>query len=189
MVLAKELATLDHLSQGRLVVGVGVGSLPDENAALGVPFKTRGLYADEFLTVLKKLWTEEEASFEGQFFDFKDVISSPRPLQRPHPPLVIGGNKRVSLKRVAVHGDGWHPLLLTPDGVKKRMAVLKEEVERAGRAEMPLEVQLRVDMSSVDPGSVLQYEDAGVTELVVGLGSADPSVINGEIDRFSAAML
>lgn len=102
----------------------------------------------------------------------------------------LSGTRRLVPASAGKSGDsGYHPLLLTPDGVKKRMAMLKEEVERAGRAEMPLEVQLRVDMSSVDPGSVLQYEDAGVTELVVGLGSADPSVINGEIDRFSAAML
>ena len=188
MVLARELATLDHLSQGRLVVGVGVGSLPDENAALGVPYKSRGAFADEFLTVLKKLWTEDEASFEGEFFDFENVISSPRPLQQPYPPLMIGGNKRVSLRRVAVHGDGWHPLLLTPDGVRKRLVMLKEETERVGRCGIPCEVQVRVDMNNVHPGSVEEYAEAGATELVVSLGSADPAALRESIDRFATAM-
>ena len=107
MVLAKELATLDHLCGGRLVIGVGVGSLPEENAALGVPYDSRGAYCNEFLEVLKKLWTEERASFAGEFFTFDDLISSPKPLQKPHPPIVVGGttSRRAAAKRA--HKDGY----------------------------------------------------------------------------------
>ena len=106
MVLAKELATLDCLSRGRLVVGLGAGSLPDENAALGVPYESRGRYCNEFLQVMRLLWTTEEASFAGEFFSFENILTSPKPLQTPHPRMVIGGNRSAALKRVAQFGDG-----------------------------------------------------------------------------------
>ena len=125
MVLAKELATLDHLCQGRLMVGLGVGSLPEENAALGVPYKGRGRYSDEFLQVLKRLWADNPASFHGEFFDFSDITTAPKPLQRPHPLLLVGGNREVALRRVARFADGWHPLGLRPESVAKRLPTLR----------------------------------------------------------------
>ncbi len=189
MVLARELATLDQLAQGRLVVGIGVGSLPDENEAMGVPYRGRGRYADEFLEVLRKLWTEEEATFDGAHFAFEDVISSPKPVQRPHPPILVGGNKRAALRRVARLGDGWHPLMLSPDGVRDRMTYLRDEATAAGRPDVARRVSVRVDMSQVHPGSIAEYADAGVGELVVGLGTADVDAIRAEIDRFAVAML
>jgi probable F420-dependent oxidoreductase len=189
MVLARELATLDQLAQGRLVVGVGVGSLPDENAAMGVPYAGRGRRADEFLQVLGRLWTEEEATFEGEHFAFEDVVSSPKPLQRPRPPILVGGNKRASLRRVARFGDGWHPLMLSPEGVRDRMAYLRDQAATAGRPHAATRVSVRLDMSQVHPGSVQEYADAGVSELVVGLGTADVDAIRAEIDRFAEAML
>ena len=189
MVLARQLATLDQLAQGRLVVGVGVGSLPDENEAMGVPYKTRGRYADEFLEVLVRLWTEDEASFDGDHFRFEDVISSPKPLQQPRPPILVGGNKRASMRRVARLGDGWHPLMLSPTGVRDRMVYLREQAEAAGRPEVAERVSVRVDMNQVHPGTVAEYAEAGVSELVVGLGTANVDAIRGEIDRFAEAML
>ena len=189
MVLARELATLDHLSGGRLVVGVGVGSLPDENEAMGVPYKGRGRFADEFLDVMDLLWTRDEASFAGAHFSFEDVISSPKPLQRPRPPILVGGNKRASMHRVAQRGDGWHPLMLSPEGVRNRMDFLREEAASAGRPEVAERVSVRVDMSRVHPGTVAEYTEAGVSELVVGLGTADVSAMRDEIDRFAEVML
>ncbi|MCP4903879.1 MAG: TIGR03619 family F420-dependent LLM class oxidoreductase [bacterium] len=188
MVLARELATLDHLSEGRLVVGVGVGSLPSENAALGVPYKTRGAYSNEFIEVLKSLWTEGEASYEGEYFEFEDVISSPKPLQRPHPPIMVGGNHRVALRRVATHGDGWHPLMLTPDGVRERLESLRGEAEGVGRKEGLGKVLVRLDMANVTPGTVADYEAAGATELVLSFSNPDVQEARAEIDRFAAAM-
>ena len=194
LVLARQLSTLDHLSGGRLVVGVGVGSLPDENAALGVPYKTRGRYADEFLEVLRRLWsgqenTEEGVSFEGEFFQFEDVVSSPRPLQHPSPPIVVGGNRSVALRRVAAYGDGWHPLLLSAAGVRKRIGPLREEADRVGRPHVADCVQVRLDMGQVDPGTVEEYREAGATDLILSLSMSDGDEMRREIDAFAAAMI
>ena len=138
MALAKQLATLDQLSNGRLIVGLGAGSLPEENAALGVPYGSRGRYCNEFLQVLRELWTKDDAGFSGEFFSFENICSSPKPLQNPHPLIVVGGNRPAALTRVANHGDGWHPMNVAPDGVRRRMQTLREQNARTrARARAP----------------------------------------------------
>ena len=185
MVLAKELATLDHLSGGRLVVGVGVGSLPEENAALGVAYESRGAYSNEFLQVLRLLWAEGAASFHGEFFHFDEIIASPKPLQRPHPPIMVGGNRAPALRRVARLGDGWHPLGVSPDGVRRRLQVIRDECARLGRDDVPTELQVRLDMQRLDAQSIADYADAGVTELVMSLGYSDVQRIEAAITDFA----
>ncbi len=172
MVLAKELATLDGLTRGRIVVGLGVGSLPEENELLGVPYESRGHYSNEFIEVLKRLWTEPRASFHGEFFNFDDLITSPKPVQRPHPPLLTGGNRPPALRRAGRLADGWHGLNLRPDSVRKRVPAIQEAAAEAGRAPLS-ELQVRLDMSQVTPASAADYAAAGVTELVVSLTSGD----------------
>ncbi len=172
MAVAKQLATLDQLSNGRLVVGLGAGSLPEENAALGVPYASRGRYCNEFLQVLRKLWTEDEASFDGEFFSFENLSSFPKPSQRPHPLIVIGGNRPAALRRVAEFGDGWHPMNVAPDGVRRRMDSLREQSRALGRADVPRAVQVRLDMSRLDADVIKAYEDEGVTDLVVHVSSS-----------------
>ena len=188
MVLAKELATLDHLSGGRLTVGVGVGSLPEENAALGVAYDSRGVYCNEFLEVMRRLWTEERASFHGRFFDFEDLISSPKPLQRPHPPIVVGGNRPPALRRVASLGDGWHPLGVSPDGVRQRLETIRSEALAREREHVLETVQVRLDMQRVTRESVLEYAAVGVTDLVMSLNTADVREMETAIEEFAAAM-
>ena len=112
MPVAKQLATIDVMSGGRLDLGVGVGAMPEENEALGIDYHTRGAVADECIDVLKALWADGSASYAGTHYAFEDAVSSPKPLQRPHPPLLIGGNGVPALRRVARCGDGWHPFLL-----------------------------------------------------------------------------
>jgi probable F420-dependent oxidoreductase len=109
VVLAKALATLDLLSGGRVIVSFGAGMAPGEFAALGVPFEKRGRITDEYLQVLKLLWTEEAPEFKGEFIEFKDVVFEPKPLQRPHPRIIIGGRSIFALRRAARFGDGWWP--------------------------------------------------------------------------------
>ena len=189
MVLAKELATLDHLSGGRLIVGVGVGSLPEENAALGVPYASRGSYSNEFLEVLRKLWTEERASFAGEHFTFTDLISSPKPLQKPHPLIVVGGNRPPALRRAARLGDGWHPLNVSPNGVRRRLEALRSESEAAQRDHVTATVQVRLDLQRVTSESVAEYADAGVTELVVSINTDDVEETERKIERFASEMI
>ena len=189
MTLAKSLATLDQLSGGRLVVGLGAGSLPEENAAMGVPFENRGAYCNEFVDVLRRLWTDDAASYSGQFFDFAPVCASPKPLQKPHPPIMIGGNRPPALRRVARFGDGWHPMNVSPDGVTRRLEVLRAEADGANRDHVPTAVQVRLDMTRVDEDTSKAYEEAGVTDLVMHVASSDVGRQVEAMAAFSRAML
>ena len=188
MVLAKELATLDHLCNGRLVIGLGAGSLPDENAALGVPYESRGRYCNEFLEVVRLLWTADRASFTGEFFDFDDLISSPKPLQDPHPPLVIGGNRPPALRRAARLGDGWHPMNVSPDGLARRLETVRSEAAATRREHVLDTVQVRLDMQRVTAESVATYAEAGASELVMSLNTADIGETEKALESFAATM-
>ncbi|MFN0028263.1 MAG: LLM class flavin-dependent oxidoreductase [Acidimicrobiales bacterium] len=132
MSLAKQLATIDHLSKGRLVVGVGVGSLPEENAALNVPYEDRGALTDEFLEVMAALWAPGAASHTGRYWNFEDIVSSPKPYRQPHPPIVVGGNRPPALRRAA-RWQGWHPMRLPPESMASRLPLIDQELNRTGR--------------------------------------------------------
>lgn len=136
--VAKQLATLDRLCRGRLVVGVGVGSLPEENAALGVEYERRGQLTDEFLAVMVALWTETEPQFEGEFFSIggdgaAPFKASPRPFRSPHPPIVVGGNRPPALRRAA-RWQGWHPMRLPAASMASRLPTIDAELALRGRS-------------------------------------------------------
>ncbi len=185
MVLAKELATLDHLCGGRLQIGLGVGSLPEENAALGSPYTSRGAYSNEFIQVLRGLWSQMPFSFSGDHFQFSDVVSSPQPLQVPNPKLVIGGNRKVALRRVAQLGDGWHCLGLSPASVAKRLPILDQYALAAGRPDACSLIQVRTDMSRLTPDMVDDYAALGVTDLVLSLSTGDVVVTRHALQHFA----
>jgi probable F420-dependent oxidoreductase len=138
VVTAKMLATIDVLSRGRVTVGVGVGWLREEFQALGAPdFDRRGAVSDEYIRIMKTLWTECPASFAGQFYRFESVQCLPAPVQKPHPPIWVGGHSRVALRRVARLGDGWHPVGANP-AVPLRppeLATLLDELRRLTETE------------------------------------------------------
>src|SRR5581483_110283 len=123
---AKMLASLDYLSRGRLVVGCGVGWLREEFEALGTPpYEERGAVVDEYLQVFKELWNSPRPSFQGKFVRFPGLVFEPKPLQQPHPPLWIGGESGIALRRVVRLGDGWYPsagngAVDTPEGFAAR---------------------------------------------------------------------
>ena len=106
---ARMAATVDRLSEGRFIFGVGVGWAPQEFAALGVPFARRGAISNDYLQAIKTLWTQDVASHSGAFVTFKDVHTAPRPLRSPHPPIWVGGSSDAALRRAVRYGDGWHP--------------------------------------------------------------------------------
>ena len=115
VVTAKMLATIDVLSRGRVTVGVGVGWLREEFEALGAPaFDRRGAVSDEYLRIFKALWTQDPVSYHGEFYRFDAVHCLPHPVQKPHPPIWVGGHSKVALRRVARLGDGWHPVGANP---------------------------------------------------------------------------
>ncbi|MGH7385502.1 MAG: TIGR03619 family F420-dependent LLM class oxidoreductase [Candidatus Rokuibacteriota bacterium] len=130
---AKMLATIDVLSGGRVTVGVGVGWLREEFQALGAPdFDRRGAVSDEYLRIFKALWTEDPASYRGEFYRFESVRCLPHPVQKPHPPIWVGGHSRAALRRAARLGDGWHPVGANP-AVPLRPAELRALLDELGR--------------------------------------------------------
>jgi probable F420-dependent oxidoreductase len=138
VVTAKMLATIDVLSKGRVTVGVGVGWLREEFEALGAQsFDRRGAVSDEYLRIFKALWTQDPASFRGEFYRFDSIRCVPHPVQKPHPPIWIGGHSKAALRRVARLGDGWHPVGANPAAPLRpsEMRALLDELYRLTEAE------------------------------------------------------
>ena len=138
VVTAKMLATIDVLSGGRVTVGVGVGWMREEFAALGAPdFDRRGAASDEYIRIFKALWTQDPASFHGEFYRFDAIRCLPHPVQKPYPPIWIGGHSKAALRRVARLGDGWHPVGANPAAPLRppEMRALLDELHRLTEAE------------------------------------------------------
>jgi probable F420-dependent oxidoreductase len=154
---AKALATIDVLSRGRVTVGVGVGWLREEFRVLGAPdFDRRGSVSDEYIRIFKTLWTTSPASFAGTFYRFTDVQCLPQPVQKPHPPIWIGGHSRAALRRVARLGDGWHPVganpavPLGPDELRGSLEELRRLTEAEGRDFGALTISYKAPVYDVD---------------------------------------
>lgn len=160
VVTAKALATIDVLSHGRVTVGVGVGWLREEFRALGAPdFDRRGTVSDEYIRIMKTLWTECPASFTGRFYRFEAVQCLPAPVQKPHPPIWVGGHSPAALRRVARLGDGWHPVGANP-AVPLRAPELEaalDELRRLTEAEGrdPSRLTISYKAPVYDPGQPL----------------------------------
>jgi probable F420-dependent oxidoreductase len=153
VVTAKQLATIDALSGGRLVVGVGVGWWPEEFEALQAPpFRARGAVTDEYLRLMKALWTEDVPRFEGKHYRLGDVTMYPKPVQKPHPPIWVGGHTEPALRRTAVLGDAWHPIGLrgaaglAPDELAEKVARLRALAAEAGRDPASIGVAFRAPL-------------------------------------------
>ena len=144
VVMAKMLTTIDALSQGRLIVGVGIGWWEEELTILGVPFHQRGRQADEILWVFKELWTSNNPRFEGEFYRFSDVGFAPKPVQKPHPPIWVGGDSPGALRRVVALGDGWHATSKPPEELAKSLVELRLAAEAGRRPFETIELSVRV---------------------------------------------
>ena len=158
---ARACANIDRLSGGRFILGVGVGWAQDEFDALNVPFERRGAMTDEYLDAIKLLWTEDIASFEGEYVSFEDVHTAPRPAQNPHPPIWVGGPSDAAMRRAVVYGDAWHPIRITLDGFRNTDIPRLREI--AAREEKPIpdlcpRIRLRITDSPMDEGQRLAGE-------------------------------
>jgi probable F420-dependent oxidoreductase len=170
---AKQAATLDVLSAGRLTLGVGIGWSADEFAALGVPFARRAERTAEYIAAMRRLWADDVASFNGEFAAFGGVRVNPKPVRDRCIPIVIGGNSDAALRRAAACGDGWYGFNVEIDDVRDRLAMLREQCRRHGREFSELTVAAAV--SGCGPGDVPGLAEAGVNELVVlGEPPAEP---------------
>jgi probable F420-dependent oxidoreductase len=184
MLLAKALATLDVLSGGRLIAGFGGGYVEAEFKALGIPFHKRGAITDEYLDAMRAIWTEELPRFSGRFASFGDVRCEPKPLQRPHPPIVIGGVSTPALRRAARVGDGWYGFGQTVEQTVEIVRELGRLRAELGRADRPFEISLTT-FEPLSPELVAQAVDAGVHRLIL-FPRARPDALEATVRRLGA---
>jgi probable F420-dependent oxidoreductase len=171
---AKTLATLDHLSGGRLILGVGVGWMREEIEMLGAPFERRGAWSDEAIRVMRACWTGK-ASFQGRFFSFDEIGVMPTPVQRSIP-ILVGGHGGPALRRVVALGDGWHAAFPALGALEEGIRRLREECTRHGRRFEDLAITLRAGLS---------IRDAPLPENRRPL-TGSPEQIAGDLERYRA---
>ncbi|MGH7356658.1 MAG: TIGR03619 family F420-dependent LLM class oxidoreductase, partial [Candidatus Rokuibacteriota bacterium] len=147
VVMAKMLASIDALSSGRLICGVGVGWWRQELETFGVPFERRGRHGDECLRVFKELWTADSPTFKGEYFGFGDIGFQPKPVQKPHPPLWIGGGSAAAFRRVVALGDGWHASPSSVAAFREGLAGLRAAAETARRPFETIALSLRFGLT------------------------------------------
>jgi probable F420-dependent oxidoreductase len=183
LLLAKEIATLDHLSNGRFLFGIGAGWLREETEIMGGDFEHRWSQTREAVLIMKELWTKAEAEFHGKFYDFPLVRSSPKPFQKPHPPIFLGGSAGNVFKRIVAWGDGWMPIRATPQDIKSGRATLDELAEAAGRDPRSIEIMIYGEAS--DPEMLKRFEEAGASRVTVRLQVTDGDAALTELERMA----
>jgi len=206
VVTAKMISSLDALSGGRFIFGIGAGWVAAESAMLGVPFAERGAMTDEYLQAMQELWTSKAPSFAGKYTQFSELIFKPKPAQEPHPPIWVGGHSRAALRRTVQFGAAWHPINRPPEELRAGRAELARLCQARGRATAPA-ITLRNDIrvirqgqsvpASTHGGRVLAGEaaslvdqlaelaDCGVEHLVLEFLAADGRELEEQMTAFA----
>lgn len=166
VVLAKELASLDVLSKGRLIFGIGVGYLKPEFDAIGAPFDHKGARSEEYLAAMIALWSMEKPEFSGRWVNFKGVNANPRPAQKPHPEIVFGGHTPEAYSRAARLARGWYGFSLDPAAAGKCIEGLRAACAKTGRKFEDLEISV-TPRPPVEPDTVRRFADLGVNRLIL----------------------
>jgi probable F420-dependent oxidoreductase len=183
IITAKQIASLDHISRGRVDFGIGGGWNREEMENHGTPWNRRWKIVRERIEAMQAIWTEEEASYEGEFVNFERIWSWPKPVQKPHPPILIGGDAPGTFKRVLRYGDGWFPSLggnEAPEELKlDRMAELQVLAKDAGRAPMPIVT----NATPRDHAAIDKLREAGVVRCLFGVKSAPADEVLPRLDR------
>ena len=187
ILLAKEVATLDMYSGGRFIFGIGAGWNREESEILGGDFDHRWTQARESVLAMKELWTKVESEHHGKYYDFPPVYSFPRPAQRPHPPVLLGGMARNVFRRVVEYGDGWLPNRVTPEDVAKGRATLDELASAAGRD--PASIQVTVFGQQPDRDLLKRFEEAGADRVTIRLETAAEAESLADVERIAEAVL
>ena len=190
LILAKEISVLDLHSQGRFIFGVGAGWNREETAMMGGDFDHRWTQTREAVEALKELWTKEEAEYHGQYYDFPPVYCNPKPVQKPHPPVLLGGNAKNVLQRVARWGDGWLPNRATPDQIEESKKIL--EVLEAERGREPGSLTISVFGQSPDTTrqQVNDFLNAGALRVAAWAPHCETEAKMGEeLERMAETMI
>lgn len=190
LLLAKEVATLDHYSGGRFVFGIGAGWLKEETEIMGGDFAHRWAQTREAILAMKELWTKDEAEFHGKYYNFPLVRSFPKPRQKPHPPIFMGGSSQYVFKRIVEWGNGWMPVRATVEQITQGRATLTKMAEQAGRDPKSIDV-----LAFGAPGrfreraEIADLESAGVGEVTIWLTQAEGHDAIGEIEDLARRLL
>lgn len=190
LVLAKELASLDVLSNGRLIFGVGIGYLRPEFDALGIPFEDKAVRSLEYLRAILAVWTEAKPAFSGQFVSFGGIQAMPRPVQKPHPPIVFGGMSPGGFRRAVRCAHGWYGYGLDLEGAAACIRGLHEAAERTERpaALGPIEVSV-TPRAPLDLDTVRRFADLGVDRLIPYRPRVSDDELREFIDRFGTEVI
>ena len=209
VLVAKMVATLDVLSRGRVILAVGVGWLREEFEALNLTtFAERGAATDEYIQILRELWTKEWPSYRGRFYSFDEVRFYPKPVQKPYPPVWIGGHTKAAIRRAARLGDGWHPIGLRPPAglypaeYAKAAADLRAQAEAAGREPKAIALSFRAPIKFTDAATsgarvpfigsrdqivedIRTYQGLGVSHLIFDFAGTSVEAILEQLQRFA----
>jgi len=175
LAVAKTAGTLDYLSGGRVILGVGAGWLEEEFALLGQRFRDRGRRIVEAIRVLKASWAGDPVQFDGAFYRFAPFAMDPKPPQGAHLPILGGGESDAALRRVAAHGDGWHGFNHRPESAAAALGRLEEFLAAEGRGLDDIDVTVAAYLQPVAPSDLVAYQDAGVDQLVLTGFAVDPA--------------
>lgn len=190
VLLAKQLASIDVVSNGRLIVGIGVGYVVPELAALGSSVADRGARTDEHLAAMIALWDEPVPSFEGRFVSFSGVIQRPRPVSSPHPPIVCGGHSPGAYRRAVQVAHGWYGWELDPDQTVSALGALREAAERYGRPAHLGDLEITITPPPhFDADMARRYADVGVHRLVLQTQTSEGSAVDDLIESTGTTLI
>lgn len=180
---AKQVADVDVLSGGRVEFGVGVGWLREEFEALGASFERRGARTDEYLEVMQSCWTEKVSRYEGRYYSMRPSRFNPKPVQKPYPPVHVGGESDAALRRVARFGQGWYSLNRKPEEFAGAFARLEPMLAERGRSRADITVTVCPGLRDIGKGDIERYRDAGVDRVVVEVVAKDEERLLRALDR------
>jgi probable F420-dependent oxidoreductase len=181
---AKEVASLDALSDGRFIFGIGGGWNAEEMENHGTNYKTRWRLLRERVLAMKEIWTKDEAEYHGEFVNFDPIWSYPKPAQKPHPPILMGGDGPTTFDRVIEFCDGWLPLGYRVQGLVEKIATLRQRAEQAGRD--PKSIGVSVFGAQPDRQTIDQLEGAGVERIIFMLPAYDRDAALPLLDKHAA---
>src|SRR5438034_7471012 len=185
--VAKEVATLDVLSSGRAILGIGIGWLREEFEALGIPFEDRAGRTREAVRAIRSLWKETPEPFAGKFFRWGPLESNPKPVQKPGVPIVVGGHGEWAARRAARYGDGFFPAVGEPEKLRTLFGVLREECRRIGRK--PEEIELSAGRGRPDLDGVRRLQDLGVSRITMGPPGFDNEAVTRGLHDFAERVI
>jgi probable F420-dependent oxidoreductase len=180
---AKEVASLDHLSGGRFLFGIGGGWNAEEMENHGTDFKKRWRVLRERVLAMKEIWTKEEAEFHGEFVNFDKIWSNPKPFQKPHPPILMGGDGPTTLDRVLEYCDGWVPIGIRATGLPEKIATLRQRAEQMGRD--PESISVTVFGTRPKQEIIDGYESAGVGRVLLPLPPEGRDTVLPLLDEYA----